>query len=98
MDEGIILAAGLGTRLQPITNHIAKAAVPVINIPLIIYQIYNFQKNGIKLNARLFALSELIQWVWRSQIRDGKPIKLYLPSKRMRQLFQSWMRGEHIEG
>jgi hypothetical protein len=28
-----------------------------------------------------YALTELIQWVWRSRIRNGKPIILYLPSK-----------------
>ena len=34
-----------------------------------------------------FALSEMVQWVWRSAIRDGKPITLYIPSDRMYQLF-----------
>ncbi|MBW6417302.1 hypothetical protein [Celeribacter sp. PS-C1] len=38
-----------------------------------------------------YALTELIQWVWRTQIRDKKPITLYLPSKRMRELFLSWL-------
>ncbi len=38
-----------------------------------------------------YALTELIQWVWRSQIRDGKPITVYLPSRRMRNLFLNWL-------
>jgi len=38
-----------------------------------------------------YALTELIQWVWRSRIRRGKPITLYLPSPRMRRLFEVWL-------
>ncbi len=41
--------------------------------------------------ASRYALSELIQWVFRSQVRDGKPITLYLPCERMRKIFQDWM-------
>ena len=41
-------------------------------------------------NSRAFddayALTELIQWVWRSRVRKGQPITLYLPSPRMRRL------------
>ena len=38
-----------------------------------------------------YALTELIQWVWRSRIRRGEPITLYLPSPRMRRLFEEWL-------
>lgn len=38
-----------------------------------------------------FALAELLQWVFRSAIRDGKPIDLYLPSSRMRSFLDQWM-------
>jgi hypothetical protein len=38
-----------------------------------------------------YALTELIQWVWRSRIRKGEPITLYLPSPRMRRLFEEWL-------
>ena len=38
-----------------------------------------------------FALSELLQWIWRSQIRQGKPIILYIPSKRMRELLEDFL-------
>ena len=39
-----------------------------------------------------YALTELIQWVWRSRIRNGKPIILYLPNNRMRRILQSYLR------
>ena len=38
-----------------------------------------------------YALAELVQWVWRSRIRKGEPITLYLPSERMRRLFLNWL-------
>ena len=38
-----------------------------------------------------YALTELIQWVWRSRVRNGQPITLYLPSLRMRQLIEEWL-------
>lgn len=40
-----------------------------------------------------FALAELIQWVYRSRVRRGLPITLYLPSRRMRGLFHAWLKG-----
>ena len=39
----------------------------------------------------LFSLSALLQWIWRSQIRDGKPIQIYIPSERMRGLLKHWI-------
>jgi len=52
-----------------------------------------FQTKDIQINADLYALSELIQWIWRSQIRDNKPIDLYIPSSRMRGLLRDWING-----
>lgn len=38
-----------------------------------------------------FALTEMVQWVWRSAIRDGKPITLYIPSDRAYKIFTTWL-------
>ena len=46
---------------------------------------------GVKYDKNDFALSCLIQWVCRSRIRNGKPISIYIPSKRMRDLLSMWM-------
>jgi len=43
-----------------------------------------------------FALAELIQWVYRSRVRRGQPITLYMPSKRMRGLLLTWLRREAV--
>lgn len=42
----------------------------------------------------MYAVSELIQWVYRSRVRDGWPIILWMPSGRMRKLLQRWLDGE----
>lgn len=38
-----------------------------------------------------YALTELIQWVWRSRIRNEKQITLYLPSQRMKRLIEKFL-------
>ena len=45
-----------------------------------------------------YALTELIQWVWRSRIRKGDPITLYLPSPRMKSIFIDWLEGWDSRG
>ena len=42
---------------------------------------------GFNIDRDEFALSETIQWVWRSRIRNGEPIKLCFIPKRMKDLF-----------
>jgi hypothetical protein len=53
-----------------------------------------FQDNGISVNEDLYALSELVQWLWRSRIRNGEPIHAYIPSERMRGLLEAWANYE----
>lgn len=50
-----------------------------------------FIDNGIDFDEDGFALSTMIQWIWRSAIRDGQKIKMYVPSNRMRTLLKNWM-------
>lgn len=53
-----------------------------------------FQDNGVSVDEDLYALSELVQWLWRSRIRNGQPIDAYIPSERMRGLLDAWSRYE----
>lgn len=55
-----------------------------------------FSMHGVKVDEDLYALSEMIQWIWRSRIRDNKPINIYIPSKRQRELFIDWLNNEDI--
>jgi mannose-1-phosphate guanylyltransferase len=45
--KAILLAAGFGTRLKPITNTTPKCLVPIKNKPLIEYWLENLTNNGI---------------------------------------------------
>jgi hypothetical protein len=51
---------------------------------------------SIEADETLFALSEMIQFVWRSRIREGHPICLYIPSERMRHLFTEWLHADSV--
>lgn len=46
---------------------------------------------GANLDEETFALCSMLQWIFRGAIRNGKPIYLYVPSRRMRQLLELWL-------
>lgn len=50
-----------------------------------------FAKFGIEYDTDMYALSIMVQWIWRSGIREGKDIEIYIPSRRMRELLLHWM-------
>lgn len=47
--------------------------------------------HGIEVDEDKYALSIMVQWIWRSAIREGNEIYIYIPSKRMRGLLINWM-------
>lgn len=57
-----------------------------------------YENNGITVDEDLYALSIMVQWIWRSAIRDGKDIYIYIPSSRMRTLLIEWMDGLNRQG
>jgi hypothetical protein len=50
-----------------------------------------FIEHNVQVYEDKYALSEMIQWIWRSAIREGKDIHLYIPSLRMRTLLKNWL-------
>jgi hypothetical protein len=56
-----------------------------------------FRQRGIELNEELFALGELVQWIWRGCIRKNEKMNLYIPSYKMRQLLIRWLNGEFLD-
>ena len=50
-----------------------------------------FAVKNIEVDEDQYALSSMVQFIWRSAIRDGEDIDIYIPSLRMRQLFESWI-------
>lgn len=51
-----------------------------------------FLDMGVDVKEDEYALSVMIQWIWRSAIRDGRDVWIYIPSKRMRTLLQDWIK------
>ena len=52
---------------------------------------YLIEKGAKNISENMYAISTLIQWIFRSAIRNGEEVWLYLPSKRMRDLFKEWL-------
>lgn len=50
-----------------------------------------FEEYNIMVDEDGYALSEMIQFIWRSAIRNNEPIYCYIPSKRMRNLLQDYI-------
>lgn len=50
-----------------------------------------FTSNGVTVDEDMYATSELLQFLFRSAIRDGKEILVYIPSSRMRFLLEQWI-------
>lgn len=56
-----------------------------------------YKQFGIEYNEDAYALSTLIQWIWRSRIRlpeddeNAGDIWVYIPAKRMRDLYYKWV-------
>lgn len=38
-----------------------------------------------------FSLVSFIQWLYRSRIRNGEPVEIFIPSDRTRELFTNWL-------
>lgn len=75
------------------TNDYAEKNVLVYPINRYLNPFYTvfFAKKDIFVDQDKYALSELIQWIFRSAIRNNKEIWIYIPSERMRNLLTEWL-------
>lgn len=57
-----------------------------------------FTTRGLCVDEDTYATNEMVQWIWRSAIRNGAAITLYIPSDRMRELLLKWLEdtGENM--
>lgn len=55
------------------------------------WEVKYFRDHGVTVDGETYSLSILIQWLFRSAIRNGEEIWIYLPSIRMRSLLTQWL-------
>lgn len=66
--KAMVLTAGLGTRLSPITQKIPKPLVAILNVPNILHVIYILKNAGVNnIVMNLFHLSEEMESFFRSK-------------------------------
>ena len=75
------------------TNEYMNSFVVVYPINIFVNPIVKqfFTNNGVEIDEDGYALSELIQFVYRSRIRQNQHIYCYIPSLRMRSLLYNYM-------
>jgi hypothetical protein len=80
------------------TNNFGYKSVLAYPINRYIDPFYNafFYTKNISMSSDGFAISEFIQWIWRSRIRNDEPIQIYIPSCRMRRLLKEFLDNQPI--
>lgn len=78
------------TRATNQYKHIENMAF-MLNLFMNPNEVNYFIGQNIKINEELLAISDMLQWIFRSSIRDDKPINIYIPSSRMRNLLNNWL-------
>ena len=56
-----------------------------------------FRDHHYEIDEDQYALSTQLQWIWRSAIREGKEVNLYIPSRRMREKLENWLEGDKFD-
>lgn len=72
--------------------------VYIVNLFMNVNEKKFYTLHGLEVDEDKFALSTMIQWIWRSAIREGGEVSLYIPSKRMRSLLEGWIERVAKEG
>lgn len=75
------------------TNEYKDRTVVAYTINRFVNPVINgfFIEKGASIDQDLWATSELIQFIWRSAIREDNDIHVYIPSERMRRLLYEWL-------
>ena len=75
-----------------------KYLVYIVNLFMNVVEKKFYEAHGITVDEDMYALSIMVQWIWRSAIRDGGEVYLYIPSKRMRTILTKWIEKTSKEG
>jgi len=65
------------------------------------WELRYYKEHGASMCPDVYALCILVQWMFRSAIRNGEEIWIYVPSRRMRELLKLWIaelaKGKDVE-
>ncbi len=82
--KAMILAAGLGTRLRPLTNTVPKPAVPLLNIPIGYWPLYHLLRAGVdELVVNTHYLPEKVVTLYKSVQGRVKTLNFTLEEKKI---------------
>ncbi len=70
--------------------HISHAIHCYRRYPLVSVDSY-LKDFGVTIDVKVYALSELLQWLWRTSIRNNNPINVCIMSDYMLELFIDWL-------
>lgn len=68
VEQAVILSAGLGTRLRPLTDNMPKVMVPILDKPLLEYHVEQLVRNGV---TNLFVNLHYLPNIIRDHFGDG---------------------------
>ena len=83
----IIYITGIYNGLDASLTLIMMGAI----LGFLVYNFYPAKKSVSEISEDQFALSELLQFIFNSAIREGNEIWVYIPSIRMRMLLKRWI-------
>ena len=96
--KAVILAAGLGSRLRPITNKVPKCMVPVNGIRIIDKQIDNLIKAGVR---DIYVVSGYKAEVLESHLKAKYPFVTVIPNSRYAEtnnMYSLYLASKYVEG
>lgn len=91
--EHFVSKSARATNQHADRNHLIYWVSVYPHVSIITY-LNSFVEPEQELDQEMYALSEMIQWVFRSAIRNDEPIKLFIASPRMKKLFTDWLHGK----
>jgi hypothetical protein len=95
--ENVLKGKGYATGYLACNSRATNAYRHCVALAYLVNRYFNpviknfFLQNNVRVEEDGYALSEMLQWIFRSAVRDEKEIWLYIPSKRMRDLLVEWM-------
>ena len=93
--ERQLSSKGFMSRFLPINTNSFKNCV---NVAYLVNRYLNpvvknfFKSRNVEVDEDGYALSEMLQFIWRSAIREYREINVYIPSSRMRDLLLIWIK------